>query len=67
VLKIQYLLYAQKEHNNYIQHHWIDDIYTIDYLSAVKTNKIAAILAFEKNKIYITIREHYELWKLYNR
>jgi len=39
--------------DNHIQHHWVHDIYTIDYLSDTKTNKVAAILAFEKNKIEI--------------
>lgn len=40
--------------DNHIQHHWVHDIYTIDYLSAAKTNKVAAILAFEKNQIELT-------------
>ena len=40
--------------DNHIQQHWVHDIYTIDYLSEDKTNKVAAILAFEKNNLKIT-------------
>ncbi len=38
---------------NHIQHHWIHDIYEIDYLSNLKTNKVSAILAFDKSEVQI--------------
>jgi len=38
---------------NHIQHHWVHDIYELEYLSLNKTNKIAAILAFDKMNVTI--------------
>lgn len=41
---------TQEDH---IQHHWVHDIYDIEYLSYEKTNKVAAILAFKDSDIKI--------------
>lgn len=42
--------------DNHIQHHWVHDIYHINYLSDSKTNEVAAVLALEKGDIEITYK-----------
>jgi len=39
---------------NHIQHHWIHDIYQINYLSKEKTNEVAALLALSKDEVKTT-------------
>lgn len=39
---------------NHVQHHWVHDIFTVNYISYEKTNKSAAILAFSQDSVEIT-------------
>ena len=45
---------AEGTQDNHVQHHWVHDICTIDYISLEKTNKATTILAFDKKDVEIT-------------
>jgi ABC-type polysaccharide/polyol phosphate transport system ATPase subunit len=42
---------------DHVQHHWIHDLYEINFLSRDKTNKVAAILAFDSSEVDISNEE----------